>query len=323
MRHVTRPHRTRERAPGTSGRRHAIRLAAVLGLLAATLLAAAPAGWADVVDPEIGNDKAGISVRVGAGGSSGGGGGGGGGVQCFWRPSVADDWYNAVHLGSPIIRPPVRDIDPPPEVKPWTYALLAPSGATLGTATWFVSFCGSETNFHWIDLVANEPAADVDALIRAARAELDPPEPEIGVSPANELVVNVPTWMWVDPATWNTEISVTASAGDGVAQIYQEATVTAKAVSLNFDMGDGTVVPCDGPGTRWTTAHDPAADSPSGCDHEYARASGGYPITANVVWELTWSAQGVAVNQGPTFLGTITTSNTVTRRVVEVQTLNR
>jgi hypothetical protein len=300
--------------------RQLIRLAVVLGMLTTMLVSGAAAGRADVVQPGIDGTKAGISVRVHGGNR---GGGGGGGPSCSWRPAIGEDFYNAVHLGSPIIHVPPRTLDPPPPVQPWTYAPLTPVGEEPGSGTWFLSFCGDDITYHWIRLGVAQPAVPVQDLIDAALAYLEPPKPRMGVSPEDDLVVNVPTWLWVNPADWNSVTSVTASAGDGVPQIYQEATVTARAQSLNFTMGDGGSTPgCQGPGVRWTTAYDAEARSPSRCDYVYQRARNRYTITANIVWRIEWSAQGVAVNQGPTFLGTITTRSTVNRRVVEVQTIN-
>lgn len=299
--------------------RQLIRLAVVLGMLATTLLAGAAAGRADVVNPSLGNERAGITVIVhGPGGSRGGGGA----PRCTWRMNTLDDFYNWTHLGSPIIIPPKRDVSPPPPVVPWSYAPLA-GGPMPGT--WFLSFCGNDgANFHWVMLDGSAPPVDIDAMLETALDYLEPPKPRIGVSPEDDLVVNVATWLWVDRATWDAQPSVTVSAGDGVPQIRQQATVRATAQSLKFTMGDGGSTPsnCEGPGTRWTTAYPADARSPSHCDYLYQRAANRYTITASIVWKIEWSAQGAAVNHGFIPLGTITTSSTVSRRVVEVQTIN-
>ena len=72
------------------------------------------------------------------------------------------------------------------------------------------------------------------------------PAPTVGLAPAVDRgVVQVGTWIWTDPATWQ-PITATASI-PGLA-----ATVTARPLRLRFDPGDGVYgtgpITCDGPG---------------------------------------------------------------------------
>ena len=70
------------------------------------------------------------------------------------------------------------------------------------------------------------------------------PAPEIRLNPpaGQDQVVNVPTWMWIDPPAW-APVSATASAG------AVTVTATATPTSVSWDMGNGDVVVCAGPGT--------------------------------------------------------------------------
>src|SRR3546814_21066208 len=87
--------------------------------------------------------------------------------------------------------------------------------------------------------------------------------------------------MWLDPSYWDprvltTSASVTSNSGFVVTV---STTLTAVPQSVRWDMGDGTSVTCDGPGT----AYDPGAPSASqstDCDHTYRQSSATHPDTA-------------------------------------------
>lgn len=150
--------------------------------------------------------------------------------------------------------------------------------------------------------VVYSPALDdllVEVLVSEAYAEVAPPFAVPFTSPDRdgEQVVGLPTWMWLDPASWQT-VSATAEV-PGVT-----ATVTATPVRVVWDMGEdapdgatiasgGDPVPCDGPGQ----AFDPAGpdDQRSDCSYVYqwdssGESNGTFGASATVEWDVSYTA---------------------------------
>ena len=93
--------------------------------------------------------------------------------------------------------------------------------------------------------------------------------------------MNVPTWMRLDPGSW---APVTASAGADLVAV----TTTATPMSVSWDMGNGDVVVCDGPGTPYDP-HD--RDQENDCTYTYRRSSsrqpdGAYTLTVTTTWRV-------------------------------------
>ena len=122
------------------------------------------------------------------------------------------------------------------------------------------------------------------------------PSPSIVVNPSAFSVVNIPTWLSVGPALWH-PFQATATAG-GVT-----ATAVATPEFVDWTMGDGDVVRCDGPGSVYNPGLAPGPQSTS-CSHTYKQSSAGEPspdgdpndgaflVTAAVTWTVTWTAVG-------------------------------
>lgn len=189
---------------------------------------------------------------------------------------------------------------------------------------WYVWQCTGEgfTDAAWRPPVwiPNEEQPDgstgpsVTEVARRAYAQLYLAPPQIALSPADEQLVNLPTWLWLDPADW-TEVSATASV-PGVS-----VTAVAAPQSASWSMGDGGTVACAGPGTPFTAGDDPAGKSPD-CGYTYPASSAGSPdelfdVTATVEWTVTWSGAG----QSGVFPG-LTTSSSTDVRVAESHALN-
>jgi hypothetical protein len=134
---------------------------------------------------------------------------------------------------------------------------------------------------------------------------------EIGIAPSPEGVglVGLHVWMWTDntEATWG-PVSVSVP-GPGI-------TVTAQgqATHIEWDMGDGTTVVCDGPGTPYDPSYGDEP-SPTGCSHVYAAPSrdqpdGRYQVTATTDWQVEWwvEPQGSAAEGTDGFLRESSTS---------------
>ncbi len=129
-------------------------------------------------------------------------------------------------------------------------------------------------------------AADLAAR---ARDELPLTYPEPHTSPAIALrqMVGIDTWMWIDPASWRPRTATAAIAGIGGGPGLS-VTATATPRSVLWDMGDGTVVTCDGPGTPYDDAV-PEAQQSTDCRHTY-QVHGSYVARATVTWSIAWTA---------------------------------
>jgi hypothetical protein len=132
------------------------------------------------------------------------------------------------------------------------------------------------------------PGPDLSELARQAYDEIPLAFPVPFTSPAIDIrqITGLPTWLWVDPATWQALRASATLAGFTVE-------VTATPSRIVWDMGDGTPVTCTGPGT----AFDPARgdDQRTDCAHVYQWVSadqpdGVYRAAATMIWSVTWAA---------------------------------
>jgi hypothetical protein len=182
------------------------------------------------------------------------------------------------------------------------------------------------TRTEWLSQAATGtavPAVDPRVLAAAAERSIHLPAPNLHFNPSGSAVVNLATWLWVDPASWQPQ-SVSASAG-GVT-----STAVATPHSVSWSMGDGSTVVCAGPGTVYDLSLPPASQQTS-CSYVYAQSSaaqpspdgdpndGSFEVTATVDWSVTWSAVGAP---GGGVLPDLTTSATVPLRVEQVESLN-
>jgi hypothetical protein len=109
---------------------------------------------------------------------------------------------------------------------------------------------------------------------------------------AGKYTVGVPMWMWVNQSA-TTYGPNTASASAGGVTV----TATAKVSKIVWQMGDGTSVTCNGPGTPYQ-ASEGMTPSPT-CGHVYSATSAGaqngkYPVTATSTWTINWQGGGQA-----------------------------
>jgi hypothetical protein len=129
-----------------------------------------------------------------------------------------------------------------------------------------------------------------------------------------KAIVNLESWLWIDPAQWQ-PITRTAAV-DGIT-----ATATATEVSVVWEMGDGHQVTCDGPGVAYNTSI-PDQDQSTSCGYTYQEtsASGPFTITATIEYDVTWISVGVV---GGGDLGIIPGASTITPVTVdEIGTVN-
>jgi hypothetical protein len=141
--------------------------------------------------------------------------------------------------------------------------------------------------------VTNAQAAAVQvnqaALAQQAVSQLPLDSPSIEMAPpaTSEQLVNVSTWLWLNPAAWHQQ-TATAAAGP------VSATATATPVEVVWSMGDGHQVTCAGPGTPYDSSNPNATTD---CSYTWTQSSAGQPggayqVTATVYWQVAWTATG-------------------------------
>jgi hypothetical protein len=161
-------------------------------------------------------------------------------------------------------------------------------------------------------------------LVEKAVSSVVLPSPVIETNPASSTVVNLVTWLWIEPSLW-TPISAVAKAG-GISAI-----ATATPVHVAFSTGDGGSVICDGPGVPYDISEPSSAQS-TYCSHVYLNSSAGqqsadgnpddaaYPIVATITWEVSWRAVGAA---GGGVLAPLETSSTGRLRVQQIEAIEQ
>jgi len=164
-----------------------------------------------------------------------------------------------------------------------------------------------------------QPAVTPEVLARQAARYLPLPAPIIRTSPAAELdqLVNLPMWMWLDPASWGRRTATAAVPGLAV-------TVVATPTTVTWKPSDGTVRVCHGPGAAYDPTRGPAAQH-TDCSHTYRRSSLGQPagrylMTATTTWAIRWTASGAISTSGS--LPPLERSAQTRLRVVEAETLH-
>jgi hypothetical protein len=181
------------------------------------------------------------------------------------------------------------------------------------------------TQTEWIPDQATPGAPPVDPNSLAVQAErsIVLPDPEIGTNPSGTSVVNLATWLWIDPGVWRA-YEVTATAGP------VSATASAVPTSVTWSMGDGGSVTCAGPGVPYDVGMAGGAQA-TNCSYKYVVSSAGQPsvdgnpddgafsVTATISWSVSWSAQGAA---GGGALPPLSTSSTSALRVEQVESLD-
>lgn len=146
--------------------------------------------------------------------------------------------------------------------------------------------------------------------VAAARLEPPPPSPETSPPLARQAFVHVPTWLWLDPASWS-PIEVTETRG------LTTVTVRATPTHAFWVMGDGGGITCLGPGVAWTSG---ASEDDTDCSYKYEHSSYGEPegrfeASVTVTWEFEWWINDVY--QG--VFGTVDLSTGFVVAVAEIQ----
>ncbi len=271
-------------------------VACVTALLATAPTVARADGTGDAF-----SDGTQVGADAGKDGGTGGGGGSkrsGGHAKCTYERLDADGQATADQIAA----------------KGWG----PPRGA--GPGTWYRKVCTdangqSSATVVWVPARAVDPAQ----LAEQASDRAPIPLPDVHLNPpeSGEQVVNLETWMWIDPSAWQ-PVSATASAG-GVT-----VTASAQPESVRWAMGNGDVVTCAGSGTPYDLNR-PSREQHTDCSYVYRRSSasapgGTFTATATATWHVTWTAAGAA---GGGDLGSVSRNATFTVRVAEIEAVNR
>ncbi|MFD4574896.1 hypothetical protein ACFWNK_20560 [Streptomyces sp. NPDC058417] len=181
----------------------------------------------------------------------------------------------------------------------------------------------------WVENGADpgvERAVSPQLLAEAAYDAIRLPGTRIDLAPAETTKVNLPTWAWLDKATFR-DVSVTASLD--VAGVTVQATTTARPVSLRIEPGTADATPhpasgvcvigADGSIGEPYTRGDAGRTPPCGVSYLRSSGNGGFPLRATVTWEIDWSGTGGTGGDLPD--GAFGTTQAVT--VQEIQSVNR
>ena len=139
-------------------------------------------------------------------------------------------------------------------------------------------------------------AIDTKVLAALAYQAINVPDTEVELSPKNKQTVHLPTWAWLNKATFK-PVSVTASVDLGGGQKLS-ATTTAKPGALSLDPGtqDADLHPASGkcpakngtigtPYTKGNTKKTP----PCGLTYLRSTLKGeSYALKASVIWQAAW-----------------------------------
>ena len=254
--------------------------AAGAALVASTLLFAGPAwagdlggqnGWADV-------QASGGQLTVQAG-------------HTYWTPPATSSWATK---GSSAPSPGKVN---PNQPYGCTYTAGGPSAtASIGVGgaqpgQWVFPVCAGPGVIDpmppiWVTgALPATGVVQVNPVVVAQQAvrQLPLASPTIEMAPpsGSPQLVGVATWMWVNPGAWRT-LSASASAGTVT------TTATATPQKVVWDMGDGDIVTCDGPGTVYSAS---APNATTDCSYTWGQA-GTYQVTATLYWSVTWTAAG-------------------------------
>lgn len=216
-----------------------------------------------------------------AGGSDSTGGTGGGG-------SSGDDDTDETVCTYELVKP-----QPPADSADWDGHKPGDGAVYEQTCGWGGIDGNTIVRLVWLADPPEQEAVDPAVLAQRAVDSMTLLGPDVA-SPraAGTYTVGVPMWMWVkQSATTYGPNTASASAG-GVT-----VSATAKVSKIVWEMGDGTSVTCDGPGTPYTSSRG-MARSPD-CGHVYSKTSasaagGRFPVTATSTWTIDWQGGGQA-----------------------------
>jgi len=163
-----------------------------------------------------------------------------------------------------------------PQPGQWVFPVCAGPGAIDPMpAVWVTGAKSPAVTVQVTPIVVAEQAAKTLGLTSAV-IEMAPPD-------GHPQLVNVATWLWVNPAAWQ-PVTATAAAGPVT------TTAVAAPSRVVWTMGDGSTVTCNGPGTPYDASRPDASTSRS---YTWSTA-GTYTVSATIYRTITWAAAGAA-----------------------------
>ncbi|WP_369368803.1 ATP/GTP-binding protein [Streptomyces sp. CG4] len=140
---------------------------------------------------------------------------------------------------------------------------------------------------------ATAPVATVDPaqLAQQALDKMTLLGPDIANPAANgKYLIGMPMWMWVHESTTTYGPNSASASAGGVT-----VTAVAKVSRIDWKMGDGSAVTCNGPGTAYSASYG-KQESPT-CGHTYSstsatQAGGKYTVAAIATWTVNWHVNG-------------------------------
>lgn len=188
---------------------------------------------------------------------------------------------------------------------------IRPSTGEVWVQSWRLCFEGDvlvSSTLDWRRVSAPNPRVLAEGVYDEVVRQIPVPVPAL--SPVGPGAVHLGMWLAVaEPAP----ISVTARAGD----VW--ATTSAELVSTTFDMGDGTVVVCDGAGDPIPESQLDSVEASPVCGHTYTDHNDRTPFTVTITstWRVAWTGSGGAGGD----LGTLDRTSSLDYRVLEIQTV--
>jgi hypothetical protein len=198
--------------------------------------------------------------------------------------------------------------------------VYSPDGirAYSDTGRWFQRECDGEVvAVNGFFVVPEGGGFLIGDLLEQALDALDPAAPTWGAAPDGDqvpMVVQMPTWLWVDSAYWDGTFAARAVTPSG--RMWAEA--RGHPATATWEPGDGAAVVCTSAGEPW---NDGAGSKPT-CSHTYRHstaASGPLALTVTVAFEV----DGItSIDPNPVPLGSISrTSAPAAVTVGEIQAI--
>lgn len=127
------------------------------------------------------------------------------------------------------------------------------------------------------------------AAVDRATARLDTPEPAFSPAPTGQVVVGVDVWLWLPDQDFENSGEVEAEIRDDevlavAGPLWARAWAVTDRQSVQWDMGDGTVLRCTGPAYDNERTYDDQRGE-RGCHHVF-EVDGPTTVTTTVFWDV-------------------------------------
>jgi hypothetical protein len=124
------------------------------------------------------------------------------------------------------------------------------------------------------------PARPLIVQAQEAFGNLAPPAGVVKHSPEARGIVQLPTWLWLDPGSFGV---LRGSSAEGLVAVAEPDTTS-------WSTGDGATVNCTGAGTPY------GAGASSDCTHTYTRASARYDGAVTRHWRVHYEQGGAPID---------------------------